>query len=96
MARLTIKLDGCAEGDGCCLCGKPAGGTGPRLFLDDSEDVVCRDCGKAHAPALTALLDLARVAERVGRIGRHTLVPPLGARGNRDLPAPRVSPGRPP
>jgi hypothetical protein len=24
-------------------------------------------------------LDLAQVAERVGRIGRHTLVPPLGA-----------------
>jgi hypothetical protein len=25
------------------------------------------------------LLDLAQVAERVGRIGRHTLSPPLGA-----------------
>jgi hypothetical protein len=40
---------------------------------------VCRDCGKSHAPALAALLDLAHVADRVGRIGRHMLVPPLDA-----------------
>jgi hypothetical protein len=40
---------------------------------------VCRPCGKKHAPSLVALLDLAHVAERVGRIGRHTLVPPMGA-----------------
>jgi hypothetical protein len=31
------------------------------------------------APELTALIDLAAVAERVGRIGRHTLVPPMAA-----------------
>ena len=36
-------------------------------------------CGRKHAPSLVALLDLAHVAERVGRIGRHTLVPPLDA-----------------
>ena len=29
--------------------------------------------------ALLALLELAQVAEQVGRIGRHTLVPPLNA-----------------
>jgi hypothetical protein len=40
---------------------------------------VCSECGKKHAPTLAALVDLAGVAERVGRIGRHTLVPPLGA-----------------
>ena len=28
---------------------------------------------------LAALLDLAAVAERVGRIGKHTLVPPMAA-----------------
>jgi hypothetical protein len=39
---------------------------------------VCHDCARQHAPALAALLELARVAERVGHIGRHTLVPPLG------------------
>jgi hypothetical protein len=51
---------------------------GPRLFLADGP-VVCRQCGRKHAPSLAALLDLAQVAERVGRIGRYTLVPPLGA-----------------
>jgi hypothetical protein len=80
MAHLTIKLGGGAVTEECSLCGKRLGATGgPRLFLDDGEGPVCRECGKLHAPALAALLDLARVAERVGRIGRHTLVPPLHA-----------------
>jgi hypothetical protein len=51
--------------------------SGPRLSLAETSAVVCRDCGKKHAPSLVALLDLAQVAERVGNIGRHTLVPPL-------------------
>jgi hypothetical protein len=41
--------------------------------------VVCRECGKKHAPSLVALLDLARAAERVGRICRHTVCPPMNA-----------------
>jgi hypothetical protein len=40
---------------------------------------VCRNCGKKHAPTLVALLDLASTASRVGRIGHHTLVPPMTA-----------------
>ncbi len=40
---------------------------------------MCRECGKKEAPHLEALLLLAQVAERVGRIKRHTLVPPLEA-----------------
>ena len=80
MAHLTIKLGHGATNDGCVLCGNKVGlAGGPRLFLDDSSEAVCRECGKKHAPSLAALLDLAWVAERVGRIGRHTLVPPLGA-----------------
>jgi hypothetical protein len=80
MVHLSIKLGHCATNHACALCGKGLGHTaGPRLFLDDSSEAVCRECGKLHAPSLVALLDLARVAERVGRIGRHTLVPPLGA-----------------
>jgi hypothetical protein len=81
MTRLTIKLERPCEGDCCGLCGKriPAA-VGPHLFLGQGQEgPVCRDCGKLHAPPLAALLDLARVAERVGRIGRHTLVPPLHA-----------------
>jgi hypothetical protein len=80
MIPLTIKLEPCAAGDDCGLCGKRVEAAGgPRLFVEDSTEPVCRDCGKQHAPNLVALLDLARVAERVGRIGRHTLVPPLHA-----------------
>jgi hypothetical protein len=49
------------------------------LALADRPDVVCRDCGKKHAPSLVALLDLAHAAERVGRISRHTVCPPMTA-----------------
>jgi hypothetical protein len=52
---------------------------GLQLFRADRMAAVCRNCGKAHAPSLTALLDLAGTAERVGRIKRHTLVPPMTA-----------------
>jgi hypothetical protein len=80
MAHLTIRLDAPHTPSCCSLCGGSTGGAaGPRLVDADSEASVCRACGKRHAPSLVALLDLARVAERVGRIGRHTVVPPMGA-----------------
>jgi hypothetical protein len=80
MATLTIKLNPEFTTECCGLCGGRTGtAAGPRLFLADSPDAVCRRCASKHAPSLVALLDLAQVAERVGRIGRHTLVPPLGA-----------------
>jgi hypothetical protein len=80
MTSLVIQLTVGGVPDVCTLCGGPAtaaGGLG--LFLADSQDCVCRTCGKRHAPSLAALLDLAGTAERVGRIGRHTVFPPLGA-----------------
>ena len=49
------------------------------MVLADTLDVVCRDCGKEHDPSLASLLDLACAAERVGRIGRHTVIPPMAA-----------------
>src|SRR5206468_9572215 len=80
MSHLTIKLHACTAGDPCPLCGRGlAPVPGPRLCLSDREAAVCNDCGKKHAPSLAALVDLAGVAERVGRIGRHTLVPPMTA-----------------
>src|SRR5262245_6971817 len=80
MAQLTIRFDPPHTTSRCGLCGSPLSPTaGPRLSVADGEAGVCRKCGKSHAPSLVALLDLARVAERVGRIGKHTLVPPLGA-----------------
>ena len=79
MAPLMIKLGYRVANDPCALCGKRLSATaGPHLCVDEgSEEPVCRECGKLHAPPLVALLDLARVAERVGRVSRHTLVPPL-------------------
>jgi hypothetical protein len=40
---------------------------------------VCERCGHRAAPALAALVDLADTAERVGRIQRHTVSPPMSA-----------------
>jgi hypothetical protein len=80
MANVTIKLNPSAAPGSCGLCGaRTHPVVGPRLFLADRPDAVCRSCGSKHAPALVALLDLAHVAQRVGKIGQHTLVPPLGA-----------------
>jgi hypothetical protein len=81
MVQLTLKLVPCGTHDSCALCGKHLqAGCGLHLVLDeDQEEAVCRECGRQHAPSLAALLELASVAERVGRIGRHTLVPPLNA-----------------
>jgi hypothetical protein len=77
MMRLTIQ-----QPDPCCSalcghCGRPAFPTAG-LGLSDGETPLCPECGRRQAPALAALLDLARVAQRVGRIHRHTLVPSLG------------------
>jgi hypothetical protein len=80
MPQLAITLHCPKTGGACGLCGGPACSTpGPRLSVAESMNLVCPDCARKHAPSLVALLDLARVAERVGRIGQHTLVPPLGA-----------------
>ncbi len=80
MTNLAIQLPpGCASGP-CPLCGRQIESEeGPQLCLADHAQVVCRDCGKKHAPPLVALIDLARTAERVGRMGRHTLSPPMVA-----------------
>src|SRR5947209_6682564 len=83
MAQLTIRLDAPHTTPSplrCALCGgSAASAAGPQLAVAGAESAVCRPCGKRHAPSLVALLDLARVAERVGRIGRHTVVPPMCA-----------------
>jgi hypothetical protein len=63
----------------CGLCGRPVATVGPHLALADGSAPVCRDCGRMHAPALAALMQLADAAERVGRIGRHSVFPPMSA-----------------
>jgi hypothetical protein len=45
--------------------------------MADTSATVCRGCGKGQAPSLVALLDLAHVADKVGRQCRHLLTPPM-------------------
>jgi hypothetical protein len=78
MEALTIRYADRADSDACALCGKGIlAAPGPHLFHRGTGVIVCRTCGRKHAPPLAALLDLAKVAERVGRVCRHTLIPPL-------------------
>jgi hypothetical protein len=78
MVQLLIKFTEHPAEVPCTLCGAPMSvGIGPQLCLADSLDAVCRKCGQVHAPYLEALVDLARVAERIGRISRHTPWVPL-------------------
>ena len=58
MADLAIKLNNAATNDPCAICGartEPV--VGPELFMADSWALVCRACGKRHAPELAYLLN---------------------------------------
>ena len=80
MTHLVVELKPDGRTEPCALCRQRAvRSEGPQLLTADSLDPVCLDCGKKHAPSLVALLDLASTAQRVGRIGRYTLSPPLAA-----------------
>ena len=80
MLTMAIKNTDLTSVTKCGICGRDtADSSGPQLFLSDREAAVCHGCGQKHAPSLAALLRLAQVARRVGRIGRHTVVPPMEA-----------------
>ena len=79
MTQLVLQCSANAADDRCSLCGRPAAPAGTRLCLADGSGPVCPDCGRRHAPELAALVHLARTAERVGRIGRRGVFPPLTA-----------------
>jgi hypothetical protein len=64
----------------CGLCATPVVlAEGPRLLLADRRRPVCTCCARRAAPELAALVALAGAAQRVGRINRHTVTPPLSA-----------------
>jgi hypothetical protein len=77
---IIILAEAATEGN-CSVCGQATGQpAGPRLAVAESFALLCDDCGRKHAPALWALLDLANLAKRVGRIGCHVRTSfPLGA-----------------
>jgi hypothetical protein len=80
MTQLILRCQKTETSGACGLCQRalelPAGN---QLFLADSDQPVCHDCGRQHAPDLAALVHLASAAERVGKIGQHTVFPPLSA-----------------
>ena len=64
----------------CGLCGGAVTlSEGLQLFLADRRCPVCPGCGRKAAPALAALVGLASAAERIAKIGQHTVTPPLSA-----------------
>lgn len=77
MDSLTIRYRLDVSNEPCVLCGEVSlQGAGPALTLADGRPV-CRACGQESAPKLATLLDLAKAAERVGRVCRHILVPSM-------------------
>jgi hypothetical protein len=79
MQPCTIRLCDAHHSHRCPVCGQHQhrGGDGPCLFLEAHAEPLCNRCAKQVAPAMAALLELARAAERVGRRGRQLLTPPL-------------------
>lgn len=64
----------------CALCGTPTFlPPGARFVLVETSEPVCTGCARQAAPALAALVGLASAAERVGRINRHIMTPPMSA-----------------
>jgi hypothetical protein len=78
MQRIIVKF---AEEPGtaaCSSCAQPTRWTkGPRLVRGEDDAALCRVCGQRQVPSLVALLDLAHVADKVGRQCRHLLTPPM-------------------
>jgi hypothetical protein len=80
MPHFAITFESEVSARTCALCDHEVGvAAGPRLCLGENFRPVCHSCGKVYAPPLTALLDMAQAAHRIGVINRHALTPPLRA-----------------
>ena len=80
MDRILLKVADEPGTAPCPCCGEIVlWSKGLRMVLAENEETVCRRCGKRQAPNLAALLDLASVAERVGKQSRHLLTPPMAS-----------------
>lgn len=72
--HLAIKLNDESYQYECALCGdERVSAKGPELFLADSWDVVCDECGRKYAPLLAAMIDLGAAAE--GYVATRDAVP---------------------
>jgi hypothetical protein len=80
MTQLLLQCNADATNEPCGLCSQPmTAPAGTRLVVAATAAPVCDECGRKHAPALLALVALADAATRIGRIGRHSVFPPLTA-----------------
>lgn len=62
--ELAIKLNYESSEYECAVCGNGrVSAEGPELFLADTWDLVCDECGRQHAPLLAALMDLGGAAD---------------------------------
>ena len=62
--ELAIKLNEESSEYECAVCGdERISAEGPELFLADTWDLVCDECGRKYAPLLMALIDLGGAAE---------------------------------
>ncbi len=80
MTQLILQSKASATREPCGICGRPTDApAGTQLVVAETGALVCPECGQAHAPSLAALVALADTAGRVGKIGRHSVFPPLSA-----------------
>lgn len=80
MIQLRLRNQSSMAAGMCGLCGDLLSKAPEnQLVREDTGEPVCADCGRDHAPALAALVQLASAAKRVSRIGRHSVFPPLAA-----------------
>jgi len=78
MTKVLLQCKATTNEGPCALCQRPIRiSAGHQLCLTDSDDPICVDCGRTHAPELTALIRLADSAGRVGRIGFYGVCPPM-------------------
>jgi hypothetical protein len=78
MERFALRCSTEPTACHCPVCGEQSVlRPGPRVFLEGGEGPLCRKCALKLAPSLGALIDLAQVAENVGRKSRHLLTPPM-------------------
>ena len=62
--QLAIKINESSSEYVCAVCGdERISASGLELFMADTWDIVCAECGREHAPLLVALLDLGGAAE---------------------------------
>ncbi len=80
MLQLALQSCNSTDCNVCIFCNKHlTTSAGYQLRTVDTPGAVCQDCAGKHAPRLAALVDLARTAERVSRMARTSVFPPLGA-----------------